>query len=89
MDPHPAPAPSLPLSAPPVPCAVVPPPRTCTAGPPAGHGDPGTAEPAHVIATTERGSFCTASCSCGWRGPARRSRDLARRDAAAHLGQPH
>ncbi|MDJ0384113.1 hypothetical protein [Streptomyces sp. G-G2] len=39
----------------------------------------------HSISTSERGSFCLAVCSCGWRGPARRSRDLARKDANAHL----
>ncbi|RSS80113.1 hypothetical protein [Streptomyces sp. WAC06614] len=38
----------------------------------------------HTLTTTERGSFCLAVCSCGWRGPARRSRDLARRDADRH-----
>ncbi|CAL9473819.1 hypothetical protein SUDANB120_02897 [Streptomyces sp. enrichment culture] len=47
---------------------------------------PGAQEPptAHAASTTERGSFCLAVCGCGWRGPARRSRDLARRDAAEH-----
>nr|WP_209446798.1 hypothetical protein [Streptomyces palmae] len=39
----------------------------------------------HQATTTERGSFCTARCSCGWYGPARRARSLAREDAAAHL----
>ncbi|AXE26974.1 hypothetical protein C0216_29280 [Streptomyces globosus] len=39
---------------------------------------------AHTASTSERGSFCLAVCGCGWRGPARRSRDLARRDAAEH-----
>ncbi|MET9699848.1 hypothetical protein ABZY31_23385 [Streptomyces sp. NPDC006529] len=39
----------------------------------------------HTITTSERGSFCLAACTCGWRGPARRSRDLARKDATAHL----
>ncbi|WP_281181677.1 hypothetical protein [Streptomyces exfoliatus] len=34
---------------------------------------------------TERGSFALARCSCGWTGPARRSRDRARTDAADHL----
>ncbi|MFK0257408.1 hypothetical protein [Streptomyces sp. NPDC090445] len=38
----------------------------------------------HTTDTTERGSFCLAVCTCGWRGPARRSRDLARKDAAGH-----
>ncbi|KRV51189.1 hypothetical protein AQ490_02395 [Wenjunlia vitaminophila] len=40
---------------------------------------------AHRAGTTEDGSFCTARCRCGWAGPARRSRDRARRDAAEHL----
>ncbi|MGW7103389.1 hypothetical protein [Streptomyces sp. NPDC054838] len=44
--------------------------------------DPG--EPAHTTSTAERGAFCLAVCSCGWTGPARRSRDLARRDATGH-----
>ncbi|UQX02192.1 hypothetical protein [Streptomyces sp. RerS4] len=38
----------------------------------------------HTTSTAERGSFCLAVCSCGWTGPARRSRDLARRDATRH-----
>ncbi|MGW5400842.1 hypothetical protein [Streptomyces sp. NPDC003952] len=38
----------------------------------------------HATSTSERGSFSLAACTCGWRGPARRSRDLARKDAAAH-----
>ncbi|MGW4686818.1 hypothetical protein ACWEPM_18210 [Streptomyces sp. NPDC004244] len=38
----------------------------------------------HSTDTVERGSFCLAVCSCGWKGPARRSRDLARKDAARH-----
>ncbi|WP_166663151.1 hypothetical protein [Streptomyces sp. KS 21] len=48
-------------------------PRT-TERPPAGH----------TTSTAERGSFCLALCTCGWRGPARRSRDLARKDADRH-----
>ncbi|MEU6867430.1 hypothetical protein ABZ924_29975 [Streptomyces sp. NPDC046876] len=40
--------------------------------------------PGHTTSTTERGSFCLAVCTCGWKGPARRSRDLARQDAARH-----
>ncbi|MFG2342106.1 hypothetical protein [Streptomyces yangpuensis] len=39
---------------------------------------------AHITSTADRGSFCLAVCSCGWKGPARRSRDLARKDAAGH-----
>ncbi|MDP5313553.1 hypothetical protein [Streptomyces poriferorum] len=42
------------------------------------------ARPAHEATTVERGSFCTARCSCGWSGPARRSRDRARKDAEDH-----
>ncbi|MFI0944359.1 hypothetical protein [Streptomyces sp. NPDC021020] len=38
----------------------------------------------HHASVTERGSFATARCSCGWHGPARRSRDRARRDAQEH-----
>ncbi|MHC5701122.1 MULTISPECIES: hypothetical protein [Streptomyces] len=41
--------------------------------------------PAHHHTTTvERGSFALARCSCGWTGPARRSRERARTDARAH-----
>ncbi|MFJ3546784.1 hypothetical protein ACIPQH_31945 [Streptomyces rubiginosohelvolus] len=47
-------------------------------GPPAGHS----------ATTIERGSFCLARCSCGWSGPARRSRDRARTDATEHLAAP-
>ncbi|MFD8061175.1 hypothetical protein ACFXA0_17855 [Streptomyces cyaneofuscatus] len=50
-------------------------PSSCPAPPPAGHN----------ATTTERGSFCLARCTCGWTGPARRSRDRARADAAEHL----
>ncbi|MGW1769621.1 hypothetical protein ACWCQL_36955 [Streptomyces sp. NPDC002073] len=67
------------------------PPATTSAAPPAAVPEPrvpALAEPAHHASTTERGSFCTARCSCGWRGPARRSRDLARKDAAAHNTHP-
>ncbi|MFD4130336.1 hypothetical protein ACFXKK_09830 [Streptomyces globisporus] len=47
-------------------------------GPPGGHS----------ATTIERGSFCLARCSCGWSGPARRSRDRARTDATEHLTAP-
>ena len=47
-------------------------------------GPPGTA-PAHEVTTRERGSFSSALCACGWRGPARRARDRARADAEEHL----
>ncbi|MFI9235905.1 hypothetical protein [Streptomyces sp. NPDC053079] len=40
---------------------------------------------AHSTTTSERGSFCTARCSCGWYGPARRARSLAREDAETHV----
>ncbi|WP_241267050.1 hypothetical protein [Streptomyces scabichelini] len=43
-------------------------------------GDP----PEHRTTTVDQGRFCTARCSCGWRGPARRARSLARRDAEGH-----
>ncbi|MCR8576904.1 hypothetical protein [Streptomyces sp. Isolate_219] len=39
----------------------------------------------HATSTTERGAFCTARCTCGWRGPARRARSQARTDAERHL----
>ncbi|WP_344357849.1 hypothetical protein [Streptomyces gobitricini] len=42
----------------------------------------------HNATTTERGSFAVARCACGWAGPARRSRDRARLDAAAHVAVP-
>ncbi|MDF3146068.1 MULTISPECIES: hypothetical protein [unclassified Streptomyces] len=45
------------------------------------HGDP----LAHRTTTVEKGPFCTAQCSCGWRGPARRARSLARTDAEGHV----
>ncbi|WP_404959302.1 hypothetical protein [Streptomyces sp. 147326] len=38
----------------------------------------------HTTSTAERGAFSLAVCTCGWSGPARRSRDLARKDAARH-----
>ncbi|MDJ0345112.1 hypothetical protein QMK19_31335 [Streptomyces sp. H10-C2] len=40
----------------------------------------------HHTTVTDKGSFAAASCSCGWKGPARRARDRARRDASAHTG---
>ncbi|MFI9205033.1 hypothetical protein [Streptomyces sp. NPDC053048] len=45
------------------------------------------ARAAHTTSTGERGSFCTARCTCGWYGPARRARSLARADADAHLAE--
>ncbi|MEU6808921.1 hypothetical protein ABZ920_07925 [Streptomyces sp. NPDC046831] len=38
----------------------------------------------HRTTTVEQGRFCAARCSCGWRGPARRARSLARADAEGH-----
>ena len=65
--------------------------RTDPANPPTGTGhvpgaDPPTAPAAapHLVTVLEKGSFSTAHCSCGWRSPARRSRDKARKDAAEH-----
>ncbi|MEU0744009.1 hypothetical protein [Streptomyces sp. NPDC006134] len=40
----------------------------------------------HRTTTVEQGRFCAARCSCGWRGPARRARSLARADAEGHTG---
>ncbi|MGW7415569.1 hypothetical protein [Streptomyces sp. NPDC054863] len=49
---------------------------------------PPAAPTPHRTATSEHGSFCHAHCICGWRGPARRSRDKARTDAAEHTPGP-
>ncbi|MGW4087525.1 hypothetical protein ACWEGS_31310 [Streptomyces sp. NPDC004822] len=38
----------------------------------------------HRTTTVEKGPFCTAHCTCGWRGPARRARSQARTDAENH-----
>ncbi|MFF4589283.1 hypothetical protein [Streptomyces sp. NPDC001388] len=38
----------------------------------------------HTTTTVEQGRFCLARCTCGWRGPARRARSLARSDAEGH-----
>ncbi|HEY8985413.1 MAG TPA: hypothetical protein VIU15_38315 [Streptomyces sp.] len=38
----------------------------------------------HTATTVEQGRFCFARCTCGWRGPARRARSLARTDAEIH-----
>ncbi|GHE57406.1 hypothetical protein GCM10018785_28230 [Streptomyces longispororuber] len=43
---------------------------------------------AHRTTTVEDGRFCSARCSCGWRGPARRARSKARADADAHSTAP-
>ncbi|MFJ7998645.1 hypothetical protein ACIQ7D_16090 [Streptomyces sp. NPDC096310] len=56
--------------------------------PPTALSAPPSASPTavHTASTVERGSFCLARCTCGWSGPARRARDRARTDAAAHAG---
>ncbi|WP_344440731.1 hypothetical protein [Kitasatospora nipponensis] len=41
----------------------------------------------HRVEISERGSFVSAVCSCGWFAPARRARDRARRDGAQHLAE--
>ncbi|WP_435844863.1 hypothetical protein [Streptomyces coeruleorubidus] len=41
--------------------------------------------PEHRTTTKEKGHFCMAHCTCGWRGPARRARSQARTDAERHL----
>ncbi|MEV6476022.1 hypothetical protein [Streptomyces sp. NPDC051657] len=63
------------------PTAPVPPSASASAPPPGPSAG-------HSASTIERGSFCLARCTCGWSGPARRSRDLARTDAAKHLATP-
>ncbi|WP_461081744.1 hypothetical protein [Streptomyces deserti] len=45
---------------------------------------PSSDHPEHRTTTIERGPFCVARCTCGWSGPARRARSLARTDAAEH-----
>ncbi|MFE7135705.1 hypothetical protein ACFVIM_33115 [Streptomyces sp. NPDC057638] len=49
---------------------------------------PDAAPATHQTTTTERGSFALARCSCGWSGPARRSRERARADARGHAPSP-
>nr|WP_307841080.1 hypothetical protein [Streptomyces sp. GESEQ-4] len=46
------------------------------------------AHPEHRTTTVDQGKFCTARCSCGWRGPARRARSMARTDAEGHANAP-
>ncbi|MET7456601.1 hypothetical protein ABZT03_32925 [Streptomyces sp. NPDC005574] len=46
--------------------------------------EPGRETPEHRTSTVENGRFCTAHCTCGWRGPARRARSTARTDAESH-----
>ncbi|MET9763242.1 hypothetical protein ABZ016_30080 [Streptomyces sp. NPDC006372] len=40
--------------------------------------------PEHRTATTDKGRFSMATCTCGWQGPARRARSQARTDAEKH-----
>ncbi|MEU6344364.1 hypothetical protein ABZ883_25845 [Streptomyces sp. NPDC046977] len=47
---------------------------------------PSEPPPAHHATTKEKGAFSFATCTCGWRGPSRRARERARRDAAEHAG---
>ncbi|MFJ7413714.1 hypothetical protein ACIQWZ_23295 [Streptomyces sp. NPDC098077] len=79
----PAPAPSAACVVAPVGTVAGPPPAAAPASPP-----PSGPPEGHSATTIERGSFCLARCTCGWSGPARRSRDLARTDAANHLATP-
>ncbi|MGK5530114.1 hypothetical protein [Streptomyces sp. URMC 129] len=46
---------------------------------------PATTTGEHHVTLTERGPFMAPRCTCGWYGPARRSRPLARSEAAAHM----
>ncbi|WP_345743048.1 hypothetical protein [Streptomyces sp. ODS28] len=48
--------------------------------------DTASATATHQVTVSERGAFATAQCACGWRAPARRSRDKSRKDAAEHTG---
>ncbi|QKV90351.1 hypothetical protein HUT19_18420 [Streptomyces sp. NA02950] len=59
-------------------------------GPGANDGGPDdTGADGPLTSTVERGSFCVARCTCGWSGPARRARGLARDDATAHTTARH
>jgi hypothetical protein len=49
-------------------------------------GATGRGRARHHTSVVERGSFATALCACGWKGPARRARDRARLDAQDHAG---
>ncbi|WP_254407834.1 hypothetical protein [Streptomyces sp. AC495_CC817] len=48
------------------------------------HQDESETPQQHRTTTVDQGRFCVARCSCGWRGPARRARSLARTDAEGH-----
>ncbi|MFJ7194769.1 MULTISPECIES: hypothetical protein [unclassified Streptomyces] len=65
----------------------LPPTAPAPAAAPTGHSGH-SGHSGHEATTVERGSFCTARCACGWSGPARRSRDRARTDAAEHVAAP-
>ncbi|MET0741189.1 MAG: hypothetical protein ABWZ26_06505 [Candidatus Nanopelagicales bacterium] len=39
----------------------------------------------HEVVVVDNGPFTVARCTCGWYTPARRSRPLARSEAADHL----
>ncbi|MEU3448681.1 hypothetical protein AB0H29_15870 [Streptomyces thermolilacinus] len=54
--------------------------------PPPVTGDAPHHAPHHATAT-ERGAFALARCTCGWSGPARRSRERARTDAVTHMSE--
>ncbi|MER7829501.1 MULTISPECIES: hypothetical protein [unclassified Streptomyces] len=64
-------------------------PHDAPSSPPLDSGAPHDTPPRvpHQATTTERGAFALARCSCGWSGPARRSRDRARTDAVAHMSE--
>lgn len=47
-----------------------------------GKDDSGDEDPIRIV---DKDHFAHARCECGWRGPGRRSRKKARRDAAEHL----
>ncbi|MER5466114.1 hypothetical protein ABT010_36825 [Streptomyces sp. NPDC002668] len=50
--------------------------------------DPTGDTPPHRATAADRGSFAIARCTCGWIGPARRSRERARSDAELHTATP-
>ncbi|MEU9301880.1 hypothetical protein [Streptomyces sp. NPDC048269] len=87
MEPHTEATPAPPLAS----SVPLPPPRPAAEDsappqqqPPQQQPQPQPPPTAHTASTADRGSFCLAVCACGWTGPARRSRDLARKDAARH-----
>nr|WP_229694970.1 hypothetical protein [Streptomyces lacrimifluminis] len=48
-------------------------------------GEPSQLPDEHSVSMVEHGPFCFARCVCGWRGPARRARSLARTDGKGHV----